>query len=526
MRLEQLDRLQHRPLRVRVPAAAEQVRHDPGERVALAARVARPAPERDRQLERVDRPHLFVREVVGAGLALEEGRALVGGQAVGEAERPAVLSGCLTMGAEEIGPLGSCCCEPQHGVGVAGRLGVMRQPGIVAHGVGPPAERGERTAMEAQPASRLERLLDREPRQVVAELDRTRALSEHPRRERLLEGADVLARQRFEEPQLGARRGDGDGVEQRTRIVGETGRAGEHGIAHGFRDGAVAAREHLRDEERVPAGQPVQLDGVDLPRGGQLGDGVLRERRHREPCDLGTRGELADHDTQRVSAVQVVPVRRQDEHRRPADLPRQQPERVERGLVRPVDVLEDDDRRRTGSDGPEQRSDHLGRAAVECLAQISVRALGDIEERPERPGREEGVAAAPEHAHAETPVAKVADRGRLAHACLAGDQHEATSSGPRLVETHPQAGQHLLAFEQADAGSRRSYTHALIVGDSGRKVYGRTSTRPGSPARLARKAASAWSSGKEGPTRLASSSSPAATSSSRRGSATAGSSEP
>ena len=57
-------------------------------------------------------------------------------------------------------------------------------------------------------------------------------------------------------------------------------------------------------------------------------------------------------------------------------------------------------------------------------------------------------------------------------------------------------------------------------------AYGVTSTRPGSPARLARKASSARSSEKLGPTRLASSSSPERTSSSSRGSITAGSSEP
>ena len=56
--------------------------------------------------------------------------------------------------------------------------------------------------------------------------------------------------------------------------------------------------------------------------------------------------------------------------------------------------------------------------------------------------------------------------------------------------------------------------------------HGVTSTRPGSPARLARKASSARSSGKLGPTRLWSSSLPARTSSSRCGRATAGCSEP
>ena len=56
--------------------------------------------------------------------------------------------------------------------------------------------------------------------------------------------------------------------------------------------------------------------------------------------------------------------------------------------------------------------------------------------------------------------------------------------------------------------------------------YGVTSTRPGSPARLAWNASSARSSGNDGPTRLASSSSPERTRSISRGSATAGSSEP
>ena len=287
---------------------------------------------------------------------------------------------------------------------------------------------------------RLERLLDREPREVVAELDCARALSEHPRRERLFERVDVLAGERLEQPQLRARWGDRHRVEQGARAAAQPGSPGKHRVAHRRRNCAVVAREHLGDEERIPAGQPVELDRVDLARRGQLGDGTLRERRHGQPLDLCACCELADHDPKRMGAVElVVAVGGDHEQRELPDPARQQPQRVERRLVRPVDVLEDDDRRLTGCDQPEQRPDDLGGPAIERRLQL-IGLLGDVEERPERPGREEGVAAAPQHARSAGRVAEATDGDGLADPGLARDEHEAPAARARLVQPFAQPG--------------------------------------------------------------------------------------
>ena len=69
---------------------------------------------------------------------------------------------------------------------------------------------------------------------------------------------ELLLGERLEQPDLGGARDDGDGVEQPTTAGAQPVRSGEHGVAHGRRNVATLAREHLGDVEGVPAGGLVE----------------------------------------------------------------------------------------------------------------------------------------------------------------------------------------------------------------------------------------------------------------------------
>src|SRR3954462_5665463 len=66
--------------------------------------------------------------------------------------------------------------------------------------------------------------------------------------------------------------------------------------------------------------------------------------------DVARSGQLAEDDPQRVAEVElVVAVGAEHERRRRVGLPGQQPHDVQGGLVGPVQVLEDEDRRRAAA---------------------------------------------------------------------------------------------------------------------------------------------------------------------------------
>src|SRR3990172_3860534 len=77
------------------------------------------------------------------------------------------------------------------------------------------------------------------------------------------------------------------------------------------------------------------------------------------------------------------------------------------------------------------------RPLLEGLFKLAPGSLGDVEERPERPRREERGARAPEGARLTIDQAEPAEQRGLAHARLATDEHEAASP-TRLLQPLPQ----------------------------------------------------------------------------------------
>ncbi len=130
----------------------------------------------------------------------------------------------------------------------------------------------------------------------------------------------------------------------------------------------------------------------------QLRDTLGRQRRERHAADaLGGR-ELAEDESEGIEAVElVVAVGREYERRRTAHPPAEHTHDVERRLVGPVDVLQDEhERPPTVTRAEERGSDRVRTTSVDRLGDRARCLGGDLEDRPERRRREEGVAGAPE----------------------------------------------------------------------------------------------------------------------------------
>jgi hypothetical protein len=171
----------------------------------------------------------------------------------------------------------------------------------------------------------------------------------------------------------------------------------------------------------------VQLLHVDAVRRRQLLDRLPRQRLDPEPLHRGARPQLAEHDPERVGEVQlVVAVGGDHERGHGLDSPAEQPKDVQRRFVRPVEVLDDQDRRARGPQlAQELCGDRVwpGLPADELL-QRAARLLGDVQERPQRAGSEERVTRAVEHSCRRLLLQECTHERGLAPARLAADEDE------------------------------------------------------------------------------------------------------
>ena len=139
----------------------------------------------------------------------------------------------------------------------------------------------------------------------------------------------------------------------------------------------------------------------------------------------------------------VVPVRRDHEPSRVVDAPAEHPQRVQRRLVGPVDVLEDDNRG-LGELVEEGAGDPTGVGSRgEQLGQSALRPRRDVRERAERRRRREVLARSLQHARRRLRDERAHERG-LPDACLAAEEDEPATTCCLRGER----GQQLLPFEQ------------------------------------------------------------------------------
>jgi hypothetical protein len=125
---------------------------------------------------------------------------------------------------------------------------------------------------------------------------------------------------------------------------------------------------------------------------------------------------------------------------------------IERGLVRPVDVLEHGQRgaqtaRELRENALQDPVPRLARVLEEPLERPADRAP-DVEDRSQGSGRRQGVAGSDEHPRGlPGRVCDAVDERRLADARLASHEHETTVPASRLAEQAVELRQEVLALQ-------------------------------------------------------------------------------
>ena len=255
--------------------------------------------------------------------------------------------------------------------------------------------------MKLDPTVRRNRLLDRQARQLVAELDRAALRTEPPGAQAVVQGGQVIARDRFQQPQLEPRRHHRRGLQHPARRRRKVRGPGQHGAADGVGNIHVHRRQRLGDEEGVPAGPLVEPISIGIGRRRQRPDRPSRQRRDVNALDRAHPGQLAEHDLQRGGGTQVIVSERdQRQQRQRLDPAREQLDHVQRPDVGPMHVLDHEHGRRPARELTRQRAEQLvGRPSMGPEpGELDAGGVGDLEERPERPRREQPLADHPQHA--------------------------------------------------------------------------------------------------------------------------------
>jgi hypothetical protein len=242
------------------------------------------------------------------------------------------------------------------------------------------------------------------------------------------------------------------GIDHTARRRGETADARQHGIADRRRQPVLAVRQDLADEEGIARGAPVQFRGIDRPTRRQIAHGLDRQARQLDAQRLG-RGEIAQQHAHRGLRRDLIGAAGQDQQDTAALEPAaEELHQIERRLVGPVDVLDDQQRRLAPLAELVQQAGKQRRArrfAFELGQELAPQLARDVIERAERRRREQGIAMALENAQAgRLRPHEPFDEGGLADAGLAAHQGDAAFAGARTVQGCRQHLHGLVAFEQ------------------------------------------------------------------------------
>ena len=248
----------------------------------------------------------------------------------------------------------------QHAHRIAGADGVVGEDGGI--GRGRLLQRGQHPLVQADLATRRDRAGDRQPAQVMAELD---AAAAAPDQAGLVEGPQ--GRQPDAEPGeqvVGDRfRRARQQVDDLPGLGVEIGGAGQDGVAHRGRQLVTVVFEHRGDEERVAAGELLDAGGVDRSPGGELDDGLATQRAQCDRRGLGRAGDVAEQRPRRVVDRQLLGTEPDHHHAagRP-DASEEVPQQVDGALVGPVEVVDHEDGRL-----PPDVLEHCGEDLVRLL---------------------------------------------------------------------------------------------------------------------------------------------------------------
>ena len=173
----------------------------------------------------------------------------------------------------------------------------------------------------------------------------------------------------------------------------------------------------------------------------------------------------------------VVSMRHENQNGHVVDLANHEPEHVERRLIRPVEILDDEDGRSTLPHLVQKRRTDVVelRASVERVPQVAADGIGDVEHRPQRPRREQRLAVPGKDRDTRIVICtEAAHERRLADAGLSRHHHR--TPAPCLtdtLETLLEQRQLAASFEKIERQMRRrSCAHRSIVnlGGLGRKT--------------------------------------------------------
>ena len=162
--------------------------------------------------------------------------------------------------------------EAQRACVIARRLRVMGH----ARRVEPRFRAGRQDARDApvqiERARRRDGLLDRAPRQLVAELDREPLAPHDAQADAFLDGPHIFAGHRPQQPSRGAPAEHRERLEQRAGRWPGVRDARQHRVAHGRRDAVQPGGDDFADEERIATCQALHLAGVEAPGSRQRRD--------------------------------------------------------------------------------------------------------------------------------------------------------------------------------------------------------------------------------------------------------------
>src|SRR5258706_10588822 len=141
-----------------------------------------------------------------------------------------------------------------------------------------------------------------------------------------------------------------------TGVRRQTRDAREDRVAQRRRERERPPLEELRDEEGVSAGPSIERARVEARAGRHAADGLLRQALEDEMAHALRRRQVAEKHAERVLGARlVVSERGDDEALRIVSPSAQVSNEVERGVVRPVKILQDKDPARRPKDAAERR---------------------------------------------------------------------------------------------------------------------------------------------------------------------------
>ena len=344
---------------------------------------------------------------------------------------------CLPVRAARGSITGGGGSELQHGGRIPGADRVVHEPFAITGAQ--LAQGADDVGVQATAAQHRQRGVDGAAGQLVA--GRDVAVAD-------LDDAMLLGRRELSDirPEQGRGQSRVDGVGQHRQALDrgdrrrrQVGDARRDGFGDALRQLRRRRREHLGDEERVAARDPVQRGAV--PRPGQPGHGRHGQRLQLD-VDGRPAGQPAQEGLRRMLRGQCLrPHRHEQERRKLGDPPGDVAQHVQGRVVRPVHVVDDQYR---GS-RPQLRhrgSGDVGGGVGQRCRQRPRTTAGRLQERRQRSHRQQVVASSGEHPHRGRQLGQERpDQARLADPGFPAEHDDRAASDHGLLRRRAQDGQ-------------------------------------------------------------------------------------